>query len=340
MSGKCDDLACDRDGSPERFIEAGRAGSLSGAPDWYLTAVTVFKNEASYLDEWLAFCVLQGIEHFLLYDNSSTDNSREVLRPWIEAGIVELIDWPLHWKSRAQTKAFLDALHRLCGRVRWAAFIDIDEFLFSPTGMPVSKVLEQYEDHAGVIVNWQCYGSSGHKAQPSGLTIENYTWRARTHWARNRRVKTIVDPAVAVEPQSAHLFKVQPGHSLVTEDFKRVTVVRNSNGRRLLRHLAAWLPYLPFDPYSKTEPSIRKVSASNLRINHYVTRSEEEMPLKYKDRDSLRDRDRRSHARYHDRNEVEDPILAPLAGRVREIIDRIRAGNRIYRLGRTPFSRS
>ena len=151
-------------------------------------------------------------------------------------------------------------------------------------------------------------------------------------------MKTIVDPAVAVEPQSAHLFKVQPGHSLVTEDFKRVTVVRNSNGRRLLRHLAAWLPYLPFDPYSKTEPSIRKVSASNLRINHYVTRSEEEMPLKYKDRNSLRDRDRRFHARYHDRNEVEDPILAPLAGRVREIIDRIRAGNRIYRLGRTPFT--
>jgi hypothetical protein len=55
-----------------------------------------------------------------------------------------------------------------------------------------------------------------------------------------------------------------------------------------------------------------------------VTRSEEEAPLKYKDRNTLRDRDRRSHSRYHDRNEVEDPILVSMAGRVREMIARVR----------------
>jgi hypothetical protein len=288
--------------------------------------MTVFKNEAPYLEEWLAFCVSEGIEHVLLYDNCSTDNPRPVLQPWIEAGIVELFDWPLHWKSGAQTKAFLDALQRLRGRTRWAAFIDIDEYLFSPTGTRVSEILKQYEDHAGVIVNWQCYGTSGHKARPGGLTIESYTRRAKTNWARNRRVKTIVDPLLAVQPRSAHLFDVKPGHALVTEDFKPIRVVRNVNGRRRLRHFAARMPYLPFDPYAKTEPSIRQVSVSNLRINHYVTRSEEEMPLKYKDRDSLRERDRRSHARYHDRNEVEDPILVGRAERIREIIASVRAG--------------
>lgn len=296
------------------------------SPAWYLSAVTVFQNEARYLDEWLAFCVLEGFEHFLLYNNCSTDDFEEVLRPWIEAGVVELLDWPLHWKSGAQTKAFVDALARLRGRARWAAFIDIDEYLFSPTGKPVREVLRDYEDHAGVIVNWQCYGSSGHKERSAGLTIESFTRRARTNWARNRRVKTIVDPLLAVEPQSAHLFKVQEGSALVTEDRKPVTVVRRANGRRRLRHLAAWLPYVPFDPYSKTEPSIGQVSVSNLRINHYATRSEEEMPLKYKDRDGMRERDRRSHARYHDRNEVEDPILAPRAKAVREVIARVRGG--------------
>src|SRR6476619_5855102 len=89
----------------------------------YLSVVTVFKDEAPYLDEWLGFCVLQGVEQFLLYDNGSSDNSREVLEPWINAGIVELIDWPLHWKSGSQSKAFLDALGRLRGRTKWSAFI-------------------------------------------------------------------------------------------------------------------------------------------------------------------------------------------------------------------------
>ena len=294
---------------------------------WYLCAMAAIQNEAPYLDEWLAFCVLEGVEHVLLYDNCSTDNSRGVLQPWIAAVLVELIDWPVHWKSGSQSKAFLDALGRLRGRTKWAAFIDPDEFLFSPTGHSVAEVLRQYEDHAGVVVNWQCYGTSGHKTRPPGLTIENFTRRARTNWARNYRVKTIVDPSLAIEPQSAHLFKVQPGHALVTEDLIPVRVVRRANGRRRLRHLAARLPYLPFDPYAKFQPAKGQVSVSQLRINHYVTRSAEELPLKYKNRDSMKEADRRSHGRYHDRNEIEDAVLATRAERVREVIGRVRAGS-------------
>jgi hypothetical protein len=292
---------------------------------WYLSAVAAIKNEADHLEEWLAFSLLEGVEHVLLYDNGSTDNSRDVLQPWLEAGIVELIDWPVHWKDAAQTKAYLDALGRLRGRTRWAAFIDPDEFLFSPTGRSLPNILARYEAHAGVVVNWQCYGSSGHKSRPAGLTIENYTRRARTFWARNRRVKTIVDPTLAVRPRGGHLFEVRPGRSLVTEDFKPVHICRSKNGRRRLRHLAARLPYLPFDPYSVMRPSPEQVSVSELRINHYVVRSDEERLLKYKDRDTMLSRDRRSHALYHDRNEVEDPILVTKAGMVRAIIESVRA---------------
>lgn len=302
------------------------AETSSTSPGWYLSGMTVFKNEAPYLEEWLAFCMLEGIEHLLLYDNGSTDEPGRVLKPWMDAGFVELCDWPVHWKDGAQTKAFLHALERLRGKSRWTAFIDVDEFLFSPTGYKLPDVLRRYEDYAGVVVNWQCYGSSGHKLRPDGLTVESYTRRAETHWARNRRVKTIVNPDLAVRPRSAHLFDVQPNCTLVTEDFKPVSVERTANGRRLLRHLAARLPYVRFDPYAKTEPSIRQVSVSNLRINHYVTRSQEEMPLKYKDRASMAERDRRSHSCYHDRNEVEDTILVPKAAMVREIIRRVRAG--------------
>lgn len=302
-------------------------GAPNGSARWYLSAMAAIKDEAPYLDEWLAFCLSEGIEHILLYDNNSTDNSREVLQPWIEAGIVDLFDWPIHWKKGAQTKAYADALCRLRGRTRWAAFIDPDEYLFSPTGKTVAEVLKRYEDHAGVIVNWQCYGTAGHKTRPAGLTIERYIRRAKSNWARNHRVKTIVDPLLAIEPEGSHLFKVQPGSTLVTEDFKPVRVVRSLKWRRRLRHIAARLPYLPFDPYSSREPLPRQISVSDLRINHYVTRSEEDVALKYKDRNTMRDGDRRSHARYHDRNEVEDRVLVSQAGLVREIIARVHAGH-------------
>ena len=323
-------MSTDADPSPDKPFDLAASDvapdPADRSPRWYLTAMAAIQNEGPYLDEWLAFCVLEGIEHVLLYDNSSTDNTREVLQPWIKAGIVELIDWPLHWKSQSQSKAFVDALNRLRGRTKWAAFIDPDEYLFSPTGETVSDVLKEYEEHAGVIVNWQCYGTSGHRTRPAGMTIESFVRRARRSWPRNRRVKTIVDPSLAVEPQSAHLFKVVSGRALVTEDLKPVRVVRRVNGQRLLRHVAAWLPYLPFDPYAKFQPADGQVSVSKLRINHYVTRSTEELLSKYKDRDSMSAWDRRSHGRYHDRNEVEDPVLASRAARVREVIARVHAG--------------
>lgn len=293
---------------------------------WYLTVVCMFQNEAAYLEEWLAFCLSEGVEHVLLYDNASTDISRDVLQPWIDTGFVELIDWPIKFESGAQIKAYNDALERIRGRTRWAAFIDVDEYLFSPSGRSLPETLEQYEAHAGIIVNWQCYGSSGHMTQPIGLTIENYTRRAKANWSRNRRVKTIVDPSRATEAQSVHLFKVQEGASLVTENFRAIQVVRSTRGRMWLRHAASWLPYLPFEPYGLTESSIREVSVENLRINHYVTRSKAESVSKYKDRKTMRARDRRSYTRYHDRNEVDDPILVSRGEQVRAIIARVRAG--------------
>lgn len=312
-----------------------RAGRPSGQYSCYLSVVCMFQNEAPYLEEWLAFCISEGVVRFLLYDNASTDESREVLRPWIDAGIVELIDWPVHFEKGAQLKAYADALQRTRGRTRWAAFIDVDEFLFSPSGRRVADVLKAYEHHAGIVVNWQCYGSSGHETRPAGLTIESYTRRARTNWARNRRVKTIIDPAMATEPRSVHLFAVRPGQSLVTEDFRPVRIVRSRRGRNILRHLVSRLPYVSFEPYALTESSSCRVSVETLRINHYVTRSNEEAALKYKDRSTMGVRDRRSYTRYHDRNEVEDPILSSRAKRVREIIARVHAGQ-----GRSLVNRS
>ena len=312
-------------------IVSGAASRLASTR-WYLSAVAIFQNEAAHLEEWLAFSLLQGVEHFLLYDHSSTDGPLAVLQPWIDAGIVELIDWPLDWKAGAQAKAYADALERLRGRSRWSAFIDIDEYLYSPTGLAVPSLLADYEGYAGVVVNWQCYGSSGHRQRPGGLTIEKYTRRARVDWPRNRRVKTIVDPVLAKEPCGPHLFTVQPGHALVTEDFRPIKITRAPPWRRKLRHLAAAMPYLPFDPYALREPSVGRVSVERLRINHYATRSAEDVLLKYKDRRTMTARDRRSHARYHDRNEVEDAVLAAKADAVRGIIAAVRSGHRVATL--------
>jgi len=60
----------------------------------YLSVVALVKNEAEYIGEWLEYHLLQGVEKFYIYDNESTDKLQAVLKPYIEAGIVECIYYP------------------------------------------------------------------------------------------------------------------------------------------------------------------------------------------------------------------------------------------------------
>ncbi len=56
----------------------------------YLAACLLFKDAASYLDEWLRFHLRVGVDHFYLYDNDSMDDYESVVRPFVNAGRVTL----------------------------------------------------------------------------------------------------------------------------------------------------------------------------------------------------------------------------------------------------------
>ncbi len=60
----------------------------------YLAACLVFKDAASYLDEWIRFHLRVGIEHFYFYDNGSDDDYEPVIRPFVDDGHVTLYKWP------------------------------------------------------------------------------------------------------------------------------------------------------------------------------------------------------------------------------------------------------
>lgn len=136
-----------------------------------LAVCAIFKNEAPYLEEWLTFHRGVGVDHFYLYNDSSSDNYINVLKPWIKDGIVTLKDW----NRIGQTRAYNDCIRSKRKEARWIAFIDLDEFMFSPTGVKIPEVLFEYQDLAALFVYWVLFGSSGHEEKPNGYVVENYT---------------------------------------------------------------------------------------------------------------------------------------------------------------------
>jgi glycosyl transferase family 92 len=213
----------------------------------YLAACTIYFNHASYLREWVEFHRLVGVERFFLYDNGSTDDHETVLGPYVEEGIAVVHPWP--GKGR-QGAAYTDCLHRHRDDARWIAFMDDDEFVFNPRGRPVPEVLADYEAHPGIGVNSLSFGTSGHRRRPDGLLTENYLYRSGN--PSNKAVNSIVDPQRTVRALGSHHFAYTDGDAV------------DVAGR-------------PLDHGWRT----KSILLSRLRINHYYTKSEEELAKKW-----------------------------------------------------------
>jgi hypothetical protein len=137
-----------------------------------LAMVCMFKNEACYLNEWISFHIEFGVEHFYLLDDGSTDNFKDVLKPWQDAGLVTIVQ--KKWKN--QFTAYQYALTKWKFETTWMTFNDVDEFLFSPNGKRLPEVLKNYENESAVFVYWKLFGSGGNIQRPKRPVIKSYLY--------------------------------------------------------------------------------------------------------------------------------------------------------------------
>lgn len=142
-------------------------------PKYNVSVCAIFKNEARYLREWVEFNHLVGVDHFYLYNNNSTDNYLEVITPYIESGLVTLVQWP---HDQKQMEAYMDGIKRFSSETKWLGFIDIDEFIVPRSTNSIYELLRQFEDRGSVKVYWRLYGSAGRIHRDThGLVCEDFT---------------------------------------------------------------------------------------------------------------------------------------------------------------------
>jgi len=164
-----------------------------------IAIASVFKDEAPWLKEWIEYHKLLGVTHFRLYNNESSDDYLAVLDPYLKNQEVEVIDWPkgkydhLNWAVYRQWPACKDAINHLRSVSKWVALIDIDEFILPLEEDNLPDFLKRYEDVCGIVLSWQCFGTSYvHQIPQNRLMIEMLVRKAEEHSFRNLPVKSIV----------------------------------------------------------------------------------------------------------------------------------------------------
>ncbi|BGP43531.1 hypothetical protein JCM10449v2_007566 [Rhodotorula kratochvilovae] len=86
------------------------------------------KNEARFITEWLLYNRAVGVDRFYLYDTGSTDNTLEVLQPWIASGAVVLHRFKSDQGGNFQLNS-LETCSRTYGLLSdWILDCDVDEF--------------------------------------------------------------------------------------------------------------------------------------------------------------------------------------------------------------------
>ena len=256
-----------------------------------LSIVALIKNDARYLEEWLNYHLVAGVDHFYLYDNGSSDNTREILEPYIEA---ELVDYFAVSGELMQIPVYNDATRRFKFASRYMAFLDIDEFIFPKTEQSISEVVDEILSQdsriAALAINWQVFGSNNlETADFEKNVLERFTRRAPRDWfeppteeknpAGNIFIKTIANPRFIrciANPHFAFYF-----------DGK---VAVNSAGKHV--------------PYWGCEPIV----SDKIVINKYFTKSKEEFQSKAGDMAFFERNDRN--------DEFDDDILKYQAVRI------------------------
>lgn len=150
--------------------------SFGGKTSCGFAVCAIMKDEGSYLEEWIDFHRLVGVERFYLYLNNCTDNTMEVLKPYIEEGIVEAI---IFNGERKQIPAYEDCVERHFSDTEWIGFIDLDEFIVPCGDFSVPEFLRSLPtDHSQVLINWLIFGSNGALKRKEGSVVERFTRRA------------------------------------------------------------------------------------------------------------------------------------------------------------------
>jgi len=254
---------------------------------YYLSVVAIVKDEAPYFKEWIEYHRLVGVEKFYIYDNESSDDTREVLRPYIDAGIVEYTFYP---GDKMQNSSYMDAVSKHKLDTKWLAVIDLDEFIVPVETDTIPEFLRSLpQDVSQLLIGWMIYGSSGHKTKPDGLVIENYKYRGSDD--ASVYGKPIVNPRMVANIFNTHFFNTV--NKTVDED-GAVELCRPN----------------------------RSMPKRKIRINHYPVKSHEEFLSKARRGDVASGRSHTKDENYfkgYDKNEIYDPIMDKYVGRLKKI---------------------
>ncbi|KAK1616461.1 hypothetical protein QYE76_021978 [Lolium multiflorum] len=217
-----------------------------------ICACTMVRNVAKFLPEWVRYHAAVGVEKFFLYDNASEDDLAGQVSGLNSAGIdISTVAWPWTKTQEAGLSHCAASNQPSC---EWMAFMDVDEFIFSPNWNEVEKpsksllesVVSVDQEVGQIFLPCYDFGPSGQTAHPQEGVCQGYTCRL----TRPERHKSLVrlDAVADSLANSVHHFTLKPGFQKMWTTLARInhykyqawTEFKSKFKRRVSAFVADW----------------------------------------------------------------------------------------------------
>ena len=126
----------------------------------FLSIIAMFKNESYIIEQWIQHYLLEGVNHFYLIDNGSTDNYESKIVKYNNK--ITLIKDSYRQQKKNQNllknKYFLN---KIKNESKWVIICDIDEYIFhTNNNNKISDFLINNEQYSRIWLPWKLFGAS------------------------------------------------------------------------------------------------------------------------------------------------------------------------------------
>lgn len=146
-----------------------------------LAVLAIFKNESMIIKEWIEHYIWQGVEHFYLINNDSSDNYLNIIQPYINKGLIDLYHFPEKHKQEEHHNKVFNLIKQ---DIEWLIVCDLDEFWFGVKKNLSNYIKELPKDINRIKLYWDLFGSSGYDKQPENIRtsfVYRKSEQIRTH---------------------------------------------------------------------------------------------------------------------------------------------------------------
>lgn len=186
-----------------------------------LGLLAISRNEGHLLKEFFDHYLWQGIDHFYIIDNASTDNSHEIYEQY--KSVLTLIHEPrvvnvdVLDEGDVQVVSYKKMLHDHI-KTDWIYICDMDEFAYARRGF---KTIKDFLNEHGAsfdqyLMKMKTFNSNGHIAQPESI-VHGFTKRHLIPESKNVQclpTKAIVRVSSLYKPNITHSMLKHPGRTV------------------------------------------------------------------------------------------------------------------------------